>query len=87
MNVVATDGSPDATIQITVRGGGSITQDNSPLYIEMCIRDSALGCQRTIAEKVIKGEGDYIFIVKDNQPKLKETVLSATESILSLIHI
>ena len=33
VNVVATDGSPDATIQITVRGGGSITQDNSPLYI------------------------------------------------------
>ena len=30
---MATDGSPDATIQITVRGGGSITQDNSPLYI------------------------------------------------------
>ena len=33
VNVVSTDGSPDATIQITVRGGGSITQDNSPLYI------------------------------------------------------
>ena len=33
VNVVATDGSPDATIQITVRGGGCITQDNSPLYI------------------------------------------------------
>ena len=54
----------------------------------LCIKDciitiDALGCQRTIAEKVIKGEGDYIFIVKDNQPKLKETVLSATESIVS----
>ena len=40
----------------------------------LCIKDciitiDALGCQRTIAEKVIKGEGDYIFIVKDNQPK------------------
>lgn len=33
VNVVTTDGSPDAEIQITVRGGGSITQDNSPLYI------------------------------------------------------
>ena len=46
----------------------------------LCIKDciitiDALGCQRTIAEKVIKGEGDYIFIVKDNQPKLKEIVL------------
>ena len=33
VNVVTTDGSPDAKIQITVRGGGSITQDNSPLFI------------------------------------------------------
>lgn len=28
-----TDGSPDAEIVIRVRGGGSVTQDNSPLYI------------------------------------------------------
>lgn len=27
------EGSPDADIRIRVRGGGSITQDNSPLYI------------------------------------------------------
>ncbi|MCX6209498.1 MAG: SusC/RagA family TonB-linked outer membrane protein, partial [Bacteroidetes bacterium] len=27
------EGSPDADIKIRVRGGGSITQDNSPLYI------------------------------------------------------
>lgn len=56
----------------------------------LCIKDciitiDALGCQRTIAEKVIKGEGDYIFIVKDNQPKLKEIVLSVTESIVSKV--
>lgn len=31
--VTTTEGSPDADIQIRVRGGGSITQDNSPLYI------------------------------------------------------
>lgn len=31
--VQTTEGSPDATINIRVRGGGSITQDNSPLYI------------------------------------------------------
>ncbi len=31
--VTTTDGSPDADVQILVRGGGSITQDNSPLYI------------------------------------------------------
>jgi TonB-dependent starch-binding outer membrane protein SusC len=33
VQVVATEGSPDADITIRVRGGGSITQDNSPLYI------------------------------------------------------
>ena len=33
VNVTTTDGSPDAEIVIRVRGGGSITQDNSPLYI------------------------------------------------------
>jgi TonB-dependent starch-binding outer membrane protein SusC len=33
VQVVTTEGSPDADIKIRVRGGGSITQDNSPLYI------------------------------------------------------
>lgn len=33
VQVTQTDGSPDAEIKIRVRGGGSITQDNSPLYI------------------------------------------------------
>jgi TonB-linked SusC/RagA family outer membrane protein len=33
VQVVTTEGSPDAEISIRVRGGGSITQDNSPLYI------------------------------------------------------
>jgi TonB-linked SusC/RagA family outer membrane protein len=33
VQVVSTDGSPDAEIIIRVRGGGSITGDNSPLYI------------------------------------------------------
>jgi len=33
VQIVTTEGSPDATISIRVRGGGSITQDNSPLYI------------------------------------------------------
>ncbi|HYF70735.1 MAG TPA: TonB-dependent receptor [Ohtaekwangia sp.] len=33
VNVTTTDGSPDADIIIRVRGGGSITQDNSPLYV------------------------------------------------------
>jgi TonB-linked SusC/RagA family outer membrane protein len=33
VQVVTTEGSPDAEIKIRVRGGGSITRDNSPLYI------------------------------------------------------
>jgi TonB-linked SusC/RagA family outer membrane protein len=33
VQVSTTEGSPDAEIIIRVRGGGSITQDNSPLYI------------------------------------------------------
>ncbi|WP_340111377.1 SusC/RagA family TonB-linked outer membrane protein [Maribellus mangrovi] len=33
VQVITTEGSPDAEIKIRVRGGGSITQDNSPMYI------------------------------------------------------
>lgn len=33
VQVTTTDGSPDADIMIRVRGGGSVTQDNTPLYI------------------------------------------------------
>ena len=33
VSVITTEGDPDADIKIRVRGGASITQDNSPLYI------------------------------------------------------
>lgn len=33
VQIAATEGSPDAEIRIRVRGGGSITQDNTPLFI------------------------------------------------------
>ncbi|MCD8101280.1 MAG: TonB-dependent receptor [Alistipes sp.] len=33
VTVTTAEGSPDAEIKIRIRGGGSITQDNSPLYI------------------------------------------------------
>ena len=33
VSVTTTEGAPGADVQIRVRGGGSITQDNSPLYI------------------------------------------------------
>ncbi|HEU5291824.1 MAG TPA: SusC/RagA family TonB-linked outer membrane protein, partial [Cyclobacteriaceae bacterium] len=33
VQVTTAEGSPDSDVRIRVRGGGSITQDNSPLYI------------------------------------------------------
>lgn len=33
VQVTAAEGSPDASVKIRIRGGGSITQDNSPLYV------------------------------------------------------
>lgn len=33
VQITTTDGSPDAEMVIRVRGGGSVTQDNSPLFI------------------------------------------------------
>jgi len=33
VQVTRTEGSPDAEIKIRIRGGGSITQDNSPLFL------------------------------------------------------
>ena len=43
VQVTGSEGSPDAQVQIRVRGGGSITQDNSPLYVvDGIIIDNAL---------------------------------------------
>ncbi|MGN0036509.1 MAG: SusC/RagA family TonB-linked outer membrane protein [Bacteroidaceae bacterium] len=33
VQITTTEGSPDADVKIRVRGGGSLSQDNSPLYI------------------------------------------------------
>lgn len=33
VSVITSDGAPGAEVSIRVRGGGSITQDNSPLYV------------------------------------------------------
>lgn len=33
VSIVTTEGAPDADVKIRVRGGGSLSQDNSPLYI------------------------------------------------------
>ncbi|SFV30745.1 SusC/RagA family TonB-linked outer membrane protein [Thermoflavifilum thermophilum] len=43
VQVTGSEGSPDAQVMIRVRGGGSITQDNSPLYVvDGVIMDNAL---------------------------------------------
>jgi TonB-linked SusC/RagA family outer membrane protein len=43
VQVTGSEGSPDAQVTIRVRGGGSITQDNSPLYVvDGMIEDDAL---------------------------------------------
>jgi predicted transposase YbfD/YdcC len=34
----------------------------------------AMGCQKEIAAAIVKGGGDFVFAVKDNQPKLREAV-------------
>lgn len=37
----------------------------------------AMGCQKAIAKKIIDGNGDYTFAVKDNHPKLSEAIADA----------
>ncbi len=34
----------------------------------------AMGCQKEIAKKIVKGGGDYVLAVKDNQPKLRQAI-------------
>ena len=38
----------------------------------------AMGCQRAIAETIIVGGGDYLLVVKENQPLLLEAVAEVT---------
>jgi hypothetical protein len=52
----------------------------------LTIKDSivtidAMGCQKEIAEKLIKKDGDYIFGLKGNQANLQEEVISYFDSI------
>ena len=51
-----------------------------PLLLEMLnlkgttVTIDAMGCQKDIAAKVVKGEGDYLLALKDNHPKLSQAV-------------
>lgn len=40
----------------------------------------AMGCQKKIAEKIIKKDADYILMVKDNQKNLKEQIEETFET-------
>lgn len=58
VNVTIADGSPDAPIKVRVRGGGSITQDNSPLYI-------VDGFQVNNINDIAPGDIETIDVLKD----------------------
>jgi predicted transposase YbfD/YdcC len=45
------------------------------LMLKGCIVTiDAIGCQTEIAQKITERGGDYLLVVKDNQPKLKEAL-------------
>lgn len=45
------------------------------LEVSGCIvTTDAMGCQTKIAEKVIENDADYVFVVKENQPRLLEAI-------------
>lgn len=45
------------------------------LFIENCfITIDAMGCQKEIADKIIKKQADYILAVKENQPELYQDI-------------
>lgn len=58
VNVTIADGSPDTPIKVRVRGGGSITQDNSPLYI-------VDGFQVANINDIAPGDIESIDVLKD----------------------
>ncbi|MFC4391041.1 SusC/RagA family TonB-linked outer membrane protein [Flavobacterium quisquiliarum] len=58
VNVTITEGSPDAQINVRVRGGSSITQDNSPLYI-------VDGFQVNSINDIPPGDIETIDVLKD----------------------
>src|SRR5208282_4129728 len=36
----------------------------------------AMGCQKAIVEQIVEGRGDCVLAVKDNQPNLREAIVS-----------
>jgi TonB-linked SusC/RagA family outer membrane protein len=58
VSVITTQGSPDAGVNIRVRGGGSISQDNSPLFI-------VDGFQVSNINDIPPGDIESIDVLKD----------------------
>ena len=59
VNITTTEGSPDADVKIRVRGGGSLSQDNSPLYIV-----DGFPCFQSISD-IAPSEIQSIDVLKD----------------------
>lgn len=89
VSVVTTDGSPDADVVIRVRGGGSITQDNAPLYvvdgfIVSSIRDippsdiESINVLKDAAATAIYGAqaSNGVIVIRTRTPKAGKTSVS-----------
>ena len=89
VNVLTTDGSPDAEVVIRVRGGGSVTQDNSPLFvvdgfIVSSIRDippsdiSSINVLKDAAATAIYGAqaSNGVVVITTNNPVAGKTKVS-----------
>jgi len=56
----------------------------APMILEdTVISGDAIFCQKELCAAIVEQQGDYLFVVKDNQPQLKATVAAAFESPVS----
>ncbi|WP_235934548.1 TonB-dependent receptor [Sunxiuqinia indica] len=89
VNVLTVDGSPDAEVVIRVRGGGSVTQDNSPLFvvdgfIVSSIRDvppndiASINVLKDAAATAIYGAqaSNGVILITTKSPKAGKTTVS-----------
>jgi hypothetical protein len=47
------------------------------------VTGDAMFCQRDVCEEIIKRQGHYFFVVKDNQPSLRETIAADFQAAFS----
>jgi hypothetical protein len=50
------------------------------------ITGDAMFCQREVCQQILDDGGDYFFVVKDNQPTLKEAIAAEFEAAFSPLH-